>query len=174
MQQLGGFRSEDVEELAPELGSGLVLAGGAQAADLPVKAKAIEYVKICPLYGAGFYYIPGADTCLKFSCYFRADTVLGANGDYTPNLAGAGAANNRLNNYYYTTRSRHDFDVDTRTATKHGVLPDASNSHSPLSTPGMSSRRREPQSDLLALTCAMAAWQAGRSCFAADRQACAL
>jgi len=25
--------------------------GGAQAADLPVKAKAVEYVKVCSLYG---------------------------------------------------------------------------------------------------------------------------
>ena len=45
--------------------SALLLAGGAQAADLPVKAKAIEYVKVCSLYGPGFYYIPGTDTCIK-------------------------------------------------------------------------------------------------------------
>ena len=25
----------------------------------------VEYVKVCELYGAGFYYIPGTDTCLK-------------------------------------------------------------------------------------------------------------
>lgn len=48
------------------LGSAAMFVGaGAQAADLPVKAKAIEYVKICSLYGAGFYYIPGTDTCIK-------------------------------------------------------------------------------------------------------------
>ncbi|WP_197433548.1 porin, partial [Bradyrhizobium sp. CCH5-F6] len=45
--------------------AGLIAVGGAQAADLPVKAKAVEYVKICSLYGAGFYYIPGTDTCIK-------------------------------------------------------------------------------------------------------------
>ncbi|HAP12757.1 MAG TPA: porin, partial [Afipia sp.] len=46
------------------LGSAAVIAAsaGAQAADLPVKAKAVQYVKICSLYGAGFYYIPGTDT----------------------------------------------------------------------------------------------------------------
>ena len=32
----------------------LVAVGGAQAADLPVKAKAVEYVKVCSLYGPGF------------------------------------------------------------------------------------------------------------------------
>jgi hypothetical protein len=36
--------------------AGLVAMGGAQAADLPVKAKAVEYVRICSLYGAGFCY----------------------------------------------------------------------------------------------------------------------
>ena len=43
--------------------------GGAQAADLPVKAKAVEYVRICSLYGAGFFYIPGTDTCIKLGGY---------------------------------------------------------------------------------------------------------
>ncbi|MGZ5805406.1 MAG: hypothetical protein ACXWKP_28260 [Bradyrhizobium sp.] len=31
--------------------AGLLAIGGAQAADLSVKAKAVEYVKICSLYG---------------------------------------------------------------------------------------------------------------------------
>ena len=39
----------------------------------PVKAKAIEYV-ICPLYGAGFFYAPGTDACIKIGGYLRADT----------------------------------------------------------------------------------------------------
>src|SRR5258708_3079827 len=38
--------------------AGLLAVSGAQAADLPVKAKAVEYVRICSLYGAGFYYMP--------------------------------------------------------------------------------------------------------------------
>ena len=43
------------------LGSAAVImaATGAQAADLPVKAKPVEYVKVCSLYGAGFWYVPG-------------------------------------------------------------------------------------------------------------------
>jgi hypothetical protein len=32
----------------------------------------VEYVKICSTYGAGFYYIPGADTCLKVGDYIRS------------------------------------------------------------------------------------------------------
>ena len=35
--------------------AGLVAMSGAQAADLPLKAKAVEYVRVCSLYGAGFY-----------------------------------------------------------------------------------------------------------------------
>jgi hypothetical protein len=34
--------------------AGLLAMSGAQAAGLPVKAKAVEYVRICSLYGAGF------------------------------------------------------------------------------------------------------------------------
>ena len=55
--------------------AGLVAMSGAQAADLPVKAKAVEYVRICSLYGAGFYYIPGTDTCIKIGGYVRAETA---------------------------------------------------------------------------------------------------
>jgi hypothetical protein len=35
---------------------------------LPVSvasAKPVEYVKVCSLYGAGYFYIPGTDTCLR-------------------------------------------------------------------------------------------------------------
>jgi hypothetical protein len=29
----------------------------------PSQAQAVQYVKVCSLYGAGFFYIPGTDTC---------------------------------------------------------------------------------------------------------------
>src|SRR6266480_5447242 len=60
--------------------AGLLAMSGAQAADLPVKAKAVEYVRICSLYGAGFFYIPGTDTCIKFGGYLRVDTTFNAAG----------------------------------------------------------------------------------------------
>jgi hypothetical protein len=58
------------------LGAAIVfLAGaGAEAADLPVKAKPVEYVKVCSVYGAGFYYIPGTDICLRVGGYVWSDT----------------------------------------------------------------------------------------------------
>ncbi|MFK4484936.1 porin [Bradyrhizobium sp. USDA 336] len=101
--------------------TGLVTVGGAQAADLPVKAKAIEYVKICSLYGAGFYYIPGTGTCIKLGGYLRADLLLNTHSDYDAARSGLGGAQNRLSNYY-TARSRENFTVDTRSATEYGVL----------------------------------------------------
>jgi len=48
------------------------MAGGAQAADLAV-AEAIDYVKVCDAYGAGYYYIPGTDTCLRIGGYVQLD-----------------------------------------------------------------------------------------------------
>ena len=51
--------------------AGLMAVAGAQAADLPVKAAPVEYVKICSLYGAGFYYLPGTDICVKIGGYVR-------------------------------------------------------------------------------------------------------
>ncbi|MCP3372642.1 porin [Bradyrhizobium cajani] len=101
--------------------AGLIVVGGAQAADLPVKAKAVEYVKICSLYGAGFYYMPGTDTCIKFGGYLRADAILGGAGDYNFQQGANAGSNNRLTNYY-TGRARFDFNVDTRTATEYGVV----------------------------------------------------
>src|SRR5436309_10811193 len=101
--------------------AGLVAMSGAQAADLPVKAKAVEYVRICSLYGAGFYYIPGTDTCIKFGGYLRVDLALNG-GDYGPFQAGNQAGGqNRLTNYF-VSRSRSDFTIDTRTATEYGVV----------------------------------------------------
>ena len=101
--------------------AGLLAMSGAQAADLPVKAKAVEYVKICSLYGAGFYYIPGTDTCIKLGGYLRAEVAINTNASYTGNTSGAGAAMNRFTNGY-TWRSREDLNIDTRTATEYGVV----------------------------------------------------
>src|SRR5665811_1399522 len=93
--------------------AGLVAMSGAQAADLPVKAKAVEYVRICSLYGAGFYYIPGTDTCIKLGGYLRVDVLGHTNSDDTGNTSGAGGANNRFTNGI-TARSREDLNIDTR------------------------------------------------------------
>ena len=66
-----------VKSLLLGAAAGFVALAGAQAADLPVKAKPVQYVKICSLYGAGFYYIPGTDTCLKIGGFIRIDAAWG-------------------------------------------------------------------------------------------------
>ncbi|MBL0402747.1 porin [Microvirga aerilata] len=54
--------------------AGLAAVAGAQAADLPArKAAAVEYVRVCSTYGAGFFYIPGTETCLKVGGRVRAE-----------------------------------------------------------------------------------------------------
>jgi hypothetical protein len=82
-------------------------------------------VRICSLYGAGFYYIPGTDTCIKLGGYLRVETALGTNSDFSGGFnvssQGANGARNRLTNFY-TARSREDFNIDTRTATEYGVV----------------------------------------------------
>jgi hypothetical protein len=101
--------------------AGLIAVSGAQAADLPVKAKAVEYVKICSLYGAGFYYIPGTDTCIKLGGYLRVETAIGTNGVYGSATGNPAGAHTRYSNYT-TSRSREDLNIDTRTATEYGVV----------------------------------------------------
>ncbi|QQO22193.1 porin [Bradyrhizobium diazoefficiens] len=110
-----------VKSLLLGTAAGLIAVGGAQAADLPLKAKAVEYVKICTLYGAGFYYMPGTDTCIKLGGYIRADLLANTNGAYNIGQGAPAGAQNRLDNYYQT-RARMDFNVDTRTATEYGVV----------------------------------------------------
>jgi hypothetical protein len=101
--------------------AGLLAMSGAQAADLPVKAKAVEYVRICSLYGAGFFYIPGTDTCIKLGGYLRVDTTFNGGIYDGPNWSGDAGQLNRYKNYY-DSRSRMALTVDTRTATEYGVV----------------------------------------------------
>src|SRR6186713_1274743 len=101
--------------------AGLMALSGAQAADLPVKAKAVEYVRICSLYGAGFFYIPGTDTCIKLGGYLRVDTTFNGGGYGQPFYSGDGGQGNRYRDYFLS-RSRMALTVDTRTATEYGVV----------------------------------------------------
>src|SRR6202795_2312961 len=101
--------------------AGLLAMSGAQAADLPVKAKAVEYVRICSLYGAGFFYIPGTDTCIKLGGYLRVDTTFNGGIHGQPAWSGDLGQDNRYRDYF-ASRSRMALTVDTRTATEYGVV----------------------------------------------------
>jgi len=62
----GGFHMTLIKSLLLTSAASLCAVSGAYAADLPTRKSApIEYVRICDAYGAGFFYIPGTDTCLK-------------------------------------------------------------------------------------------------------------
>jgi hypothetical protein len=99
----------------------LLAIGAAQAADLPVKAKAVEYVRICSAYGAGFWYIPGTDTCIKLGGYFRADVTFNGSIHGQPAWSGDLGQQNRYRDYF-VDRSRMALTIDTRTATDYGVV----------------------------------------------------
>ncbi len=51
----------------------LVAVSGARAADAVVipEPEAVEYVRVCDAAGAGYFYIPGGETCLKISGYVQ-------------------------------------------------------------------------------------------------------
>ena len=54
----------------------LVGANAALAADLPVaKAAPVDYVRVCDWTGAGFFYIPGTDTCLAIGAQVRTEAA---------------------------------------------------------------------------------------------------
>jgi hypothetical protein len=89
--------------------AGLAAVAGAQAADLPVaKAAAVEYVRVCSTYGAGFFYIPGTETCLRVGGRVRAE------------MRYLEPTNRESDSIGFRTRGR--IQLDARTATAYGLL----------------------------------------------------
>src|SRR6185312_11123656 len=99
--------------------AGVLAVAGAQAADLPVKAKPVEYVKVCSAYGAGFYYIPGTDICLRVGGYVFSDFSVNDRGD-TGRLD-TGAARDRADDWT-AFRIRQALILDARSNTEYGTL----------------------------------------------------
>ncbi|TIV02389.1 MAG: porin [Mesorhizobium sp.] len=62
----------------------LIAVSGARAADAVTVAEPepAEYVKICDVYGAGYFYIPGTETCLRIGGYVRYDIGVGDVGSF--------------------------------------------------------------------------------------------
>jgi hypothetical protein len=123
--------------------AGLVVTAGAQAADMPVKAAPVNYVKICSLYGDGFYYIPGTDTCLKMGGYVRvqAEYNAGAGGIPIGSQTGLEALQGRFdrsdtNDINYRVRGAISWDV--RQQTEYGTLRTYIRFGAENSTPGAS------------------------------------
>ncbi|RAL97061.1 porin [Agrobacterium sp. MS2] len=93
------------------IGSAAALAAvsGAHAADAIVAAEPepLEYVRVCDAFGTGFFYIPGTETCLKFSGYVRFQTSFGRD---------------QMGTSDWNSFTRAQFNVDTRTDTELGAL----------------------------------------------------
>lgn len=115
----------------------LVAVSGARAADavMAPEPEPVEYVRICDAYGAGFFYIPGTETCLQISGYvwyqvaansydptfFASDPLPGnPNNDFlgTDTLPYAGGVNGE--GWYKNVRARVNFDA--RSETEWGTL----------------------------------------------------
>jgi len=106
------------------LGSAAVLVAvvGAQAADLPVKAKPVEYVRVCSLYGAGFWYVPGTDTCLQIGSFIREEVGWNESGGIAIGLNALGGQFTRTDTSQLGFRTRAAIRVDLRTQTEYGTL----------------------------------------------------
>jgi Porin subfamily len=105
--------------------AGLMAVSAAQAADLPVNAAPVEYVKVCSLYGAGFWYVPGTDTCMKIGSYIRANVAVNDGQGTTPlgtgGQIGAGRYD-RTDTSMFNFAGRAVVTFDVRTQTEYGTL----------------------------------------------------
>lgn len=95
--------------LALGVAAGAFASGAVSAADLPSrKAAPVEYVRVCSAYGAGFFYLPGTDTCLRVGGRVRAEYLY--DQPFSRNFDASGF------------RARGRLNIDTRTATAYGTL----------------------------------------------------
>jgi hypothetical protein len=77
-------------------------------------------VKICSLYGVGYYYIPGTDTCIKIGGYVRYEAYHNAPGGAYPTNTTAGVFTRHTNTFAQQARFR--LTTDVRTQTEYGTL----------------------------------------------------
>ncbi len=102
--------------------AGVVAVATGQAADLPVKAKPVEYVKVCSLYGAGFFYIPGTDKCIKIGGYLREQYDIHGAGDGLVYMDTTNGTWTRGNTSDSSFRTRSVISVDVREQSSFGTI----------------------------------------------------
>lgn len=95
--------------LAASSVAALSFASASYAADAIVAAQPepMEYVRVCDAFGAGFFYIPGSETCLKIGGYVRFQT------DFGRDLSGRSDWN---------AFTRAQLELDARSDTELGTL----------------------------------------------------
>ncbi|PZV38247.1 porin [Mesorhizobium kowhaii] len=84
----------------------LLAVSGARAADAVVVAEPepAEYVKICDVYGAGYFYIPGTETCLRIGGYVRYDIGVGDVGSFDGATSGDHEDGDEQDTFYKNAR----------------------------------------------------------------------
>ena len=107
--------------------AGLVAVAAAPAADLEsdkAPTKTAEYVKVCSLYGEGFYQIPGeGDICIRIGATARLDGGFNADGNGGAFIgSGADSRNNRIDTRDFLFQGRGTVWFDAREMTQYGVL----------------------------------------------------
>ncbi|MGV0875609.1 porin [Martelella sp. FLE1502] len=99
----------NVKSLLLGSAAAVAAASGAQAADpvVVIEPVAANYVEICDAFGAGYFYIPGTDTCLDIGGYVRFQIDASRGG----NVADA-----------WDVFTRGHIDISSKTETELGVL----------------------------------------------------
>jgi len=89
-------------------------ASAAQAADAIVvpEPEPMEYVRVCDVYGAGFFYIPGTETCLKVGGLVRFEIGFHDTDEFNPADTDHG----------WDTLARAEVTLDARSETEYGTL----------------------------------------------------
>jgi hypothetical protein len=105
-----------IQGRAALLCAALLAPSASFAADLPLPAEADEFVQVCNVFGAGYFYIPNTDTCLAIGGYARFEQHR-VEGDVDV-LRGVDEEN--FNNW--TSRARANAHLDARTQSALGMI----------------------------------------------------
>ncbi|CAN0653383.1 Porin Omp2b [Nitratireductor aquimarinus] len=101
-------------------------ATGAKAADpiMVPEPEPMEYVRVCDVYGAGFFYIPGTETCLKIGGYARYQIDWSDSDDSNFAVMGGTLSANSLSTDSGGWRklARANLTIDARSETEYGTL----------------------------------------------------
>ena len=105
--------------------AGLAVVGSASAADLPTKKAepTAEYVRVCDAFGAGYFVIPGSDTCLKIGGVVRSETNYRFNAPSSnPTQIATNLAGVDYNRDAFYDRGRAYFNLSAASTTAYGPL----------------------------------------------------
>lgn len=108
----------NIKSLLLSSAAAMVTVSGAQAADaVIVEPEPVEYVRVCDAYGSGFFFIPGTETCIRFSGFVRSAYEKA----YIDNVSVDGVATNAEPDFQlWGQRAR--LNIDTRNETDWGTL----------------------------------------------------